>query len=77
MFTKETVNRIRTELEKYSNDELRTFFTAETNDKLPDGFIKDFIKEGAKGFEMGKRINEVERISIDIVIKRFIAKKIN
>ena len=77
MFTKEIVNRIRTELEKYSNDELRTFFTAETNDKLPDGFIKDFIKEGGKTFEMGKRINEVERISIDIVIKRFIAKKIN
>lgn len=67
---------IKTELEKLTNDQMRLLFITEETKKLPSPF-KEYILEGKKDYSMGKRINEIEKISIDIVIKRFINKTLN
>ncbi len=63
-------------LEQLSDSELESLFTVEDVEDLPDsgiiGNVKNYILLGKKDFTLGKRINEIEAITMRIVVNRWL-----
>lgn len=63
-------------LEKMTDSELKSLFTTEnTEDLSGDGIvgeIKRYILSGKRDFTMGKKINEIERMAMLIVVDRWL-----
>lgn len=63
------------DLEHLSNDILRQTFVEENINRLPSP-IKEYVLDGRDTFDMRNRLNRVERLVGNIVIKRFINNKL-
>jgi hypothetical protein len=63
-------------LEKLSDSELKSLFTTENTKDLSDngivGEIKRYILSGKKDFSMSKKINEIEKMTMLIVVDRWL-----
>ena len=63
------------DLEHLSNKDLKKIFTEEDYKKLPSP-AKEFIALGKDNFTIGTKFNRVERIAMQVVVRRFIDGKI-
>jgi hypothetical protein len=63
-------------LEKLTDSELKSLFTTENTEDLSDdgivGEIKQYILSGKRDFTMGKKINEIEKLTMLIVVDRWL-----
>lgn len=63
-------------LEKLTDCELKSLFTIENTEDLSDdgivGEVKRYILSEKRDFTMGKKINEIEKIAIQIVVDRWL-----
>ena len=63
-------------LEKLTDNELKSLFTTENTEDLSDdgivGEIKRYILSGKRDFTMGEKINEIERMTMMIVVDRWL-----
>jgi len=63
-------------LEKLTDSELKSLFTTENTEDLSDdgivGDVKRYILSGKRDFTMGKKINEIEKLTMLIVIDRWL-----
>lgn len=63
-------------LEQLTDKELKSFFTIEHIESLSDdgivGEIKKYILSGKKDYTMGAKINQVEKLTIKIVLDRWL-----
>lgn len=63
------------DLEHLTNEQLRSFFTDEDIENLPQPIL-DFVKDGKETRSMGERLNRVERLINIIVVDRFVDGKL-
>jgi hypothetical protein len=63
-------------LEKLTDSELKSLFTTENTEDLSDdgivGEIKRYILSGKRDFTIGKKINEIEKLTMLIVVDRWL-----
>jgi len=61
---------------KLTDSELKSLFTTENTEDLSDdgivGEIKRYILSGKRDFTMGKKINEIEKLTMMIVVSRWL-----
>jgi len=54
-----------------SSAQIKSFYTSEDTTKLPSP-IKEYVHKGKDRYDMGNRINRVEKILNLIVVERFV-----
>ena len=59
------------DLEHLTTEQLRSFYTTENWRELPVELL-DYLQEGADNFDLGNRLNRLEKLTDRIVIKRFV-----
>lgn len=64
------------ELEHLSNEEIRQFYKTEHIDDCKIPVIKDYVLKGKENFTMSNRINRVEALLNNIIVKRFFNNEI-
>lgn len=63
------------DLEFLSNEQIKAFYKAEDIMLMPSP-IKEFVLTGKDRFEMGRKINRVEKLLNNIIVKRFLQQLI-
>ena len=59
-------------LEHLTNEEIKGFYTSENTLQYHVSPIKEFLEEGRDSYELGMRVNRVEKILNLIIVERFI-----
>jgi len=60
------------DLEGLTSDEIKSFYTSENTTVFHISPIKEYLVEGKDIYELGNRINRVERLLNIIIVERFI-----
>jgi len=60
------------DLEGLTSNEIKSFYTSENTTVFHISPIKEYLEEGKEIYELGNRINRVERLLNIIIVERFI-----
>lgn len=75
-YGQKTNQKLNIDLEKLTDNELKTFFNVENIEDLSDegtiGEVKRYILSGKKDFTMGEKINDIEKETMLIIVERWL-----